>query len=150
MSNPTPFNPVRINPLELACGHNAAPGQPEGHNVCPACYTKQKARDVVAFERLHEIDVKIKGPPKAANYARSIRYRVLDKLYARISAEGELPFLMEYVREFRKQEQAQWFINRRFFSVDKLKRSKGFSAAKSGGSYVDAFAEAEAEIGGVK
>lgn len=114
--------PVRVGPRPLSCGHDAAPGQSEDHDVCPACYAKARAAEIYRFEKEQGLDVVIRGKsPKAVTYARGIRYRVLKALLQRLSAEGEVPWLQDYVAEFRRNPDAQWFISRRFMSVAKLR-----------------------------
>lgn len=142
---PTPIKPVRTGPQVLACGHERAPGQSDEHEICPACFAKQRAAEIYRFEKLHSIDVQIKGgSPKAVTYARGIRYRVLKGLYERMSNEGHQQFLADYVDEFRRQQDARWFINRRFMSVEKLKASrKQKSSFDMSGLVAEALADAE-------
>lgn len=142
---PTLFNPVRVGPKVLSCGHERAPGQNDDHDMCPPCFAKNRAGEIYRFEKLHSIDVQIKGgSPKMVTYARGIRYRVLKALYERMSNEGQMPYLVDYVEEFRRQQDARWFINRRFLSVEKLKKSRKDKASFKVNDLV-AVALAEAE-----
>ena len=77
-------------------------------------------------------------------YARGIRYRVLKGLYERLSNEGPSKTLADYVEDFRRQQDAKWFIDRRFMSVAKLKSSRKDKASfKVNELVAEALAEAE-------
>lgn len=145
---PDHHKPVRLQPRMLSCGHPAAPDQNDEHDECPACYVKRRVNELETFERTHSIDVKIKGTPAQVQYARGIRHRVLQALYERIAQEPTKKFLFAYVDEYRKHENAQWFIARRFTSVAKLKfapREKSTAGSQIKEHYRAAFEAAAKE-----